>query len=335
MNSQTSNSSRNRFNLTISIPLSPYEKTARKRTAEEAGLDSEEHIRGKMTPKLATKTMGKLFLQQIAIMKKSNSFFGRWMDAPQEQSFIGKLSQLVSYGADVNVLLSEEDGTPLSIAVKMRSEKIVEFLLMAKANPNLAHTDSFPPIYDAARLKHDCIIKLLLQHGATLHAEPGRTSCLNYISDHNDCPHLYELFIESGANIEHKNEDGFTPFLQAIRAGAYSKIKLLLENGANIHESTAAGETWVELNRSINAGYIAHLVARQAEFMERKAIEREQLNLNKIVKFLYLSERSKESPSNSHKKEVMEDFLDEILDPELIFIEHGLSCLNYFGDIDE
>ena len=48
---------------------------------------------------------------------------------------------------------------------------------------------------------------------------------------------VVKLLLENSANLEYKDEDGYTPLLLASKQGYEAVVKLLLEKGANI-EST-------------------------------------------------------------------------------------------------
>lgn len=48
-----------------------------------------------------------------------------------------------------------------------------------------------------------------------------------------DCPENMNLLLKSGANIEHRDPDGWTSLLYAIRYGRHEMVKLLLDKGAN------------------------------------------------------------------------------------------------------
>ena len=58
---------------------------------------------------------------------------------------------------------------------------------------------------------------------------------------------LAELLLGHGAQAEHENKRGMTPFLEAADAGNVALLKLLHQHGADVHKVTSNGDGALEL----------------------------------------------------------------------------------------
>ena len=74
---------------------------------------------------------------------------------------------------------------------------------------------------------------------------------LAYAAGHADPDHV-QVLIKAGANLSHRDGDGDTPLAEAMMAGAYAKVRLLIEAGARA-EDAFRGE-WDVLSRDVKLG---------------------------------------------------------------------------------
>ena len=170
---------------------------------------------------------------------------------------------LLRTGADVNAA-NDYGITPLLLASTNRNAAMVEKLLDAGADPNVAKWTGETPLMTAASTGNLDVVKSLLAHGADVNAAEtrrGQTALMWAIAFWH--PEVARVLVESGADVSartHKLElesftpmvvagyggdlqatsgGGYTPLLFAARAGDMDTVRLLLEAGADVNESTA------------------------------------------------------------------------------------------------
>ncbi|KAJ8683719.1 hypothetical protein QAD02_019511 [Eretmocerus hayati] len=186
----------------------------------------------------------------------------------------------IEEGADVNHKYSH--GPPLFYAIRRNSDTIVSALLEAGANPNLLHNYKSPLLLAVSKLKCETIkplleagadvnfhypwgqknksilhnalighntatIKLLLDHGADVHAKDNQgESVLCYASSHRsptrypafddrECVDVLKLLIERGAQILKDGPNGEDQSFKVILSrGTLNCLKLFLANGTKL-----------------------------------------------------------------------------------------------------
>lgn len=100
--------------------------------------------------------------------------------------------------------------TPLGLAAFFKHEALAEFLLKSGANPSLPSNNAFKvaPLHSAAASKNVKIAKML---------------------------------IEAGADVNAKQQEGFTPLHSAAHNGDLEMAELLLKNGSKKYQTTEKG----------------------------------------------------------------------------------------------
>lgn len=113
------------------------------------------------------------------------------------------LAALLAAGYDPNQRALETSASPISIAASEGSAACIRALLNAKASPSATAGRGRTP----------------------LHAAAARTD--------SDAPAIIADLVRAGANVDARDDDGWTPLLSAIWTGSPSTIRALLDAGAD------------------------------------------------------------------------------------------------------
>jgi ankyrin len=140
---------------------------------------------------------------------------------------------------------NDYNATPLSLACTNGNAAIVEKLLGAGANPNLASAASGEtPLMRCARTGNAGAVKALLARKADVAAkdnEQGQTALMWAVAQKH--PAVTEALIQGGADIHARSKSGSTPLLFAARVGDVESAKLLLAAGTDVNETAPNGMT--------------------------------------------------------------------------------------------
>lgn len=159
--------------------------------------------------------------------------------------------------------------TPLWIAAELGSSALVARLLAAGADPNIAPRTGGTALMLASRNGDVPSVKLLLDHGADVNAAEqanGQTAMMWAVSQRH--PDVVSLLIEAGGDVDARSkplkrvvllccptwagdpegtveidQGGLTPLLFAALTGDAGIARLLVDAGANVDETAAAGTT--------------------------------------------------------------------------------------------
>ncbi|MBM3779742.1 MAG: hypothetical protein FJW23_16130, partial [Acidimicrobiia bacterium] len=117
------------------------------------------------------------------------------------------------------------------------SALVLERLLAAGADPNVAQPTGETPLMTTARGGRVDAVRALLAAGAAVDAaEPalGQTALMWAASEgHVDA---VRTLVEAGANIHGRSKNGFTPLLFAVRDGRLDAVAALVDAGASVHD---------------------------------------------------------------------------------------------------
>ena len=173
---------------------------------------------------------------------------------------------LVRAGANLNIALSERPSfsyTPLVLAIKFNNIELVTEMLRHGANANYNSGLYASPLTNAARNRNYELVDLLLENGADINLSDAIESSiineqhdmLKYLLSRggnpnltgteikltpNDSPEIMMTLIAAGAdcNAIKYDEEYFhdtTPLIDAIYNNHIDKIRLLIENGADVN----------------------------------------------------------------------------------------------------
>jgi ankyrin repeat protein len=136
-------------------------------------------------------------------------------------------------GAMVNSYNLDEPAqiyTPLSRAVRLEEEKIVELLLQNGANPNQTlPINNFSPLMISAQRDNPVIAKMLLDYGAdpNIQSIPFLRTALDIAALRNSIEVAKVLLKHPKTDIN--NRDGLCPLAIAARQGHFEIVQLLFE----------------------------------------------------------------------------------------------------------
>jgi ankyrin len=159
--------------------------------------------------------------------------------------------------------------TPLWVATTAGSAPMVERLLAARADPDIAPDTGGTPLMVAARQGNVAAVQSLLAHGADVDAQEGaqgQTALMWAVARRQ--PAAVQVLLAAGADLRARTKStrrhvllccqkslgktegavwieqgGFTPLLFAARHGAAASAGLLLDAGAPVDDTAAAGTT--------------------------------------------------------------------------------------------
>jgi ankyrin repeat protein len=159
--------------------------------------------------------------------------------------YLQMVDVLLEHGAAVNRKRIDGVGalsviTSVELSESPQSVPIMQILLENGANPNTTTPAGLPVIFNT--IQHGNFtaefVKILLAKGADPNSRINAfgtigVSLLQTIIDTGNLP-LTELVIESGADLNAKDKDGYTSLMHSIEKGDVRMLQLLLDKGARL-----------------------------------------------------------------------------------------------------
>jgi len=151
--------------------------------------------------------------------------------------------------------------TPLLLAIDNNCNSIVKDLLENGANANLPQSNGTTPLMMAAQRDNLENVKLLIQYGAEINAvnEDDMQGAL-VIAENWD---VIRFLVQSGADLEIRDDWGQTPLAIAARIGDEKKAEILLELGANPFAKDNDGQIPLEIAKKHKNKYVIELLKMQ------------------------------------------------------------------------
>ncbi|XP_043924865.1 ankyrin repeat and KH domain-containing protein 1-like [Protopterus annectens] len=147
---------------------------------------------------------------------------------------------LLDSGAQVN-MPADSFESPLTLAACGGHVELAALLIERGANLEEVNDEGYTPLMEAAREGHEEMVALLLAQGANINAQTEETqetaltlACCGGFSE------VADFLIKAGADIELGCS---TPLMEAAQEGHLELVKYLLSAGANVHATTATGDT--------------------------------------------------------------------------------------------
>lgn len=139
---------------------------------------------------------------------------------------------------------AEQCCTSLHIAAREGAINLARLLIKNGTDINSRDIDSRTPLHIAAQYAESRMIRLLLVHCANVEAvdELGRTP-LHAACDGEAAQECVAILLDAGANVDARDEDGFTVLETAIRDDQSELALLLLARGANVENRDHDGRT--------------------------------------------------------------------------------------------
>ncbi|EFW99908.1 ankyrin unc44 [Grosmannia clavigera kw1407] len=150
-------------------------------------------------------------------------------------------------------MASEVDDCSARLLIAARTGRLSQarHLLNENADPSFHTGNGWTPLHAASWNGHPEIVKLLIQHHASLEIKYKTRTPLQKAAERGYLE-IVRILIDGGANVEAGATDGFTPLFIAADKGFGAVVTLLLDHNANVNASTAYG--WTSLHRASYSG---------------------------------------------------------------------------------
>ncbi|XP_061185180.1 uncharacterized protein LOC133193235 [Saccostrea echinata] len=181
------------------------------------------------------------------------------------------IEELVRLGANVNMLTTDNEWTPLILAAYndeehlkeagrqteggKRRNKTILCLLNNGAEINLCGINGVSPLYIACQNGHDSTVKILMSNGADINFYHNDGTSPLWIASQNGHDSTVQLLLSKGVDVNFCNKNGVSPLYIACAAGRDSTVKILLSNGAdiNLYHNDGTSPLWIACQNGHNS----------------------------------------------------------------------------------
>lgn len=151
---------------------------------------------------------------------------------------------LLEAGINVNSANTYLD-TALILAIMAPSAlTILDLLLKYGADLNIKNRYNRTPLWMACRQGNMEVVLYLIEKGSNIHDLDSKGSNLLYVASDNEPINVLEYLLSlKKLDINNQNNEGLTPLMVAALGGRADKVKMLVQSGANINLKDNDGET--------------------------------------------------------------------------------------------
>lgn len=147
---------------------------------------------------------------------------------------LAKVSAELATGVDVNERDKAGQRTALHWAAKLGTTTIMETLVAAKADPNLADRQGRTPLWSAVEANLESV-KFLVEKGADVNARDQiKSSPLLWAAGFGK-PETVAYLITKGADVKATDDNGWTPLIWAAGLGQAQTVDILVKAGADLN----------------------------------------------------------------------------------------------------
>lgn len=191
---------------------------------------------------------------------------GSTLLAAAENGDVEGVEKALAMGVDIDARTIVRDreanqflGTPLIGAAMNGQLNTVTTLLVRGAGANEVDSQNRTALYHAARQGFGEVALNLLRHGADPNLAPDSKGPLYYAVEAGNAP-LVDLMLERGAIADTKTDP---PLLIAARIGHTKIAEALLDKGASLNATDAAGNTALHIASEQGHQYVVKLLLRK------------------------------------------------------------------------
>ena len=170
-------------------------------------------------------------------------------------------AHLIEQGADVEAVGERQRARALHLAAELADIDLIEVLLTHGADVDARDADGRTPLIIASEWGATGAAARLLEHGAAVDSKDQlRQQTALHRAAENGHVEVVQKLLDHGAPVDAADQSGFTPFMLAAQSQSFSNVgsdallRLLADQGANIHTRNAHGQTPLEYARSRNDG---------------------------------------------------------------------------------
>lgn len=139
----------------------------------------------------------------------------------------------IELGAKINAL-NDKKQTPLHVAVDRKNPAAVTVLLKHGAAQGIVDVEKDTPIVKCIRKGYLNILKSFVQMNADLQCTGHYPASLLHLALHCGHADMVDVLLSGGADVNEKNNEGFTPIQVAVVKKHSDIVKVLTKNGADI-----------------------------------------------------------------------------------------------------
>uniref|UniRef100_A0A670J1K4 Ankyrin repeat and KH domain containing 1 n=1 Tax=Podarcis muralis TaxID=64176 RepID=A0A670J1K4_PODMU len=208
----------------------------------KAGANIEDHNENGHTPLMEAASAGHVEVARVLLEYGAgiNTHSNEFKESALTLACYKVARLLLDSGAQVN-MPADSFESPLTLAACGGHVELAALLIERGANLEEVNDEGYTPLMEAAREGHEEMVALLLAQGANINAQTEETqetaltlACCGGFSE------VADFLIKAGADIELGCS---TPLMEAAQEGHLELVKYLLAAGANVHATTATGDT--------------------------------------------------------------------------------------------